>query len=76
MCAAGQRVDGFHGGSARPLSANCCAIACRALDGRAFRLLNVLDNFDREGLGTEVDFSLPAERVTAIVGKTISQIVV
>ena len=32
-------------------------------DGRAFRLLNVLDDFNREGLGIEVDFSLPAERV-------------
>ena len=30
--------------------------------GRAFRLLNVLDNFNREGSGIEVDFSLPAER--------------
>ena len=30
---------------------------------RAFRLLNVLDDFNREGLGIEVDFSLPAERV-------------
>ena len=32
-------------------------------DGRAFRLLNVLDDFNRDGLGIEVDFSLPAERV-------------
>jgi putative transposase len=32
-------------------------------DGRTFRLLNVLDDFNREGLGIEVDFSLPAERV-------------
>ena len=32
-------------------------------DGRAFRLLNVLDDFNREGLGIEMDFSLPAERV-------------
>ena len=32
-------------------------------DGRAFRLLNVLDDYSREGLGIEVDFSLPAERV-------------
>lgn len=32
-------------------------------DGRQFRLLNVLDDFNREGLGIEVDFSLPAERV-------------
>lgn len=32
-------------------------------DGRQFRPLNVLDDFNREGLGIEVDFSLPAERV-------------
>ncbi len=50
-------------------------MADRLEDGRAFRLLNVLDDFNREGLGIEVDFSLPAERVTPIVGKTISQIV-
>lgn len=31
-------------------------------DGRSFRLFNVLDDFNREGLGIEVDFSLPAER--------------
>jgi putative transposase len=38
-------------------------MADRLDDGRAFRLLNVLDDFNREGLGIEVDFSLPAERV-------------
>ena len=32
-------------------------------DGRSFRLFNVLDDFNREGLDIEVDFSLPAERV-------------
>ncbi len=36
---------------------------CRAMDGRSIRTLNILDDFSREGLGTEVDFSLPAERV-------------
>lgn len=36
---------------------------CRAVVGRTFRLLNVLNDFSREGLGIEVDFSLPAERV-------------
>ena len=29
-------------------------------DGRSLRTLNVLDDFNREGLGIEVDFSLPA----------------
>lgn len=38
-------------------------MADRLGDGRAFRLLNVLGDFNREGLGIEVDFSLPAERV-------------
>ena len=32
-------------------------------DSRCFRLFNVIDDFNREGLGIEVDFSLPAERV-------------
>ena len=32
-------------------------------DGRTFRLFNVLDNFNREGLGIESDFSLPLVRV-------------
>ncbi|ACM01405.1 Hypothetical Protein RSKD131_1545 [Cereibacter sphaeroides KD131] len=38
-------------------------MADRLADGRQFRLLNVLDEFNREGLGIEADFSLPAERV-------------
>ena len=32
-------------------------------DGRSFRTFNVLDDFNREGLGIEVDFSLPSARV-------------
>ena len=40
-------------------------------DGRAFRLLNVLDDFNREGLGIAVDFSLPAERVTRSLSHVI-----
>lgn len=32
-------------------------------DHRTFRLFNVLDDFNREGLGIEVDFSLTAVRV-------------
>ena len=50
-------------------------MADRLGDGRAFRLLDVLDDFNREGLGIEVDFSLPAERVIPIVGKMIPRIV-
>jgi putative transposase len=33
------------------------------IDGRGFRTFNVIDDFNREGLGIEVDFSLPAARV-------------
>lgn len=41
----------------------------QAVDGRAFRLLNVLDDFNREGLGIEVDFSLPANGLfAALIG--------
>ena len=32
-------------------------------DGRSVRLFNVIDDFNREGLGIEVDFALPSERV-------------
>jgi putative transposase len=46
-------------------------MADRLGDGRAFRLLNVLDDFNREGLGMEVDFSLPAERVIRSLNRII-----
>ena len=32
-------------------------------DGRSFRLFNVIDDFNRQGLGIEADLSLPASRV-------------
>ena len=35
----------------------------RLEDGRTFRLLNVIDVFNRECLAIEVDFSLPGDRV-------------
>jgi len=35
--------------------------------GRAFRTLNILDDFNREALWIEVDVSLPAERVTRVL---------
>lgn len=31
-------------------------------DGRSLRMLNVLDDFNRQGLAMEVDISLPAAR--------------
>ncbi|XVN75130.1 IS3 family transposase ISXac2 [Oligella sp. MSHR50489EDL] len=40
-------------------------------DGRSLRLFNVIDDFNREGLGIEVDFSLPAERVTRVLDQII-----
>ena len=39
-------------------------------DGRSYRLLNVIDDFNREGLAIEADFSLPTERVI----RTLEQI--
>ena len=46
-------------------------MADRLEDMRAFRLLNVVDDFNREGLGIEVDFSLSAERVTRSLDRII-----
>lgn len=40
-------------------------------DGRSFRLLNVIDDFNREALGIEVDFSLPSERVIRALNQII-----
>ena len=40
-------------------------------DGRSIRLLNIIDDFNREGLGIEVDFSLPAERVIRALEQVI-----
>jgi len=42
-------------------------------DGRKFRLLNILDDFNREGLEIEVDFSLPALRVIRTLERIIEQ---
>ena len=40
-------------------------------DGRSIRLFNVIDDFNREGLCIDVDFSLPAERVIRSVEQVI-----
>ena len=40
-------------------------------DGRKFRTLNVLDDYNREGLSIEVDFSLPAVRVVRSLNRII-----
>lgn len=47
-------------------------MADRLEDVGQFRLLNVLDGFNREALGIEVDFSLPAERVIRSVPECVS----
>ena len=41
------------------------------VDGRAYRLLNVIDDFNREGLGVEIDFSLPTLRVIRALEQVI-----
>ncbi len=41
-------------------------------DGRSFRLFNVIDDFNREALGIEVDFSLPSERVIRVLNQIIA----
>ncbi len=41
-------------------------------DGRCYRLFNVIDDFNREGLVIEVDFSLPAERVIRALDQVIA----
>jgi transposase InsO family protein len=41
-------------------------------DGRTFRLFNVIDDFNREAIGMEIDFSLPSERVIRELKQIIS----
>ncbi len=41
------------------------------VDGRSFRILNVLDDFNREGLAMDVDISLPATRVIRSLDQVI-----
>ena len=40
--------------------------------GRTFRLFNVIDDYNREALGIEIDFSLPSERVIRELKQIIS----
>ena len=42
-------------------------------DGRRFRTLNVVEDWNREVLGIEVDFSLPATRVVALLTTLVSR---
>lgn len=41
-------------------------------DGRSIRLFNVVDDFNREALEIDVDFSLPSERVTRALNQIIA----
>jgi putative transposase len=41
-------------------------------DERSIRLFNVIDDFNREALGIEIDFSLPSERVIRALKQIIS----
>lgn len=40
-------------------------------DGRSYRLFNVIDDYNREGLGIDVDISLPATRVILSLDRII-----
>jgi len=44
-------------------------------DGRSFRLLNIIDDFNREGLAIEVDFSLPQNVLFARSIKLLNSVV-
>jgi putative transposase len=41
-------------------------------DGRTFRLFNVIDDYNREAIGMEADYSLPAEREIRELNQMIS----
>jgi putative transposase len=43
------------------------------VDGRKFRLFNVMDDFNRESLAIEVDTSLPSLRVIRVLEKLITE---
>lgn len=42
-------------------------------DGRWYRTLNVIDDFNREGLAIEVDHSLPSARVTRVLDQVAEE---
>lgn len=63
----------------QPLVVPVAANVCRSLDftsdvltdGRRFRTLNVLDEYNRQLLGVEIDFSLPAARVVQVLTRLV-----
>ncbi|MGQ9427659.1 IS3 family transposase [Gilvimarinus sp. F26214L] len=58
-----------------PAAINCCwsmdFMHDQLEDGRSYRLFNVIDVYNREGLAIEVDFSLPATRVIRALDQII-----
>ncbi len=46
-------------------------MADQLADGRTFRTLNILNDFNREVLTIEVDFSLPLESVVRVLNQVI-----
>jgi len=42
-------------------------------DGRSYRTLNVIDDFNRESLAIEVDHSLPSERVVRVLDRVAEE---
>jgi putative transposase len=58
-----------------PVAANVCwsldFTSDVLTDGRRFRTLNVLDDYNRQLLGVEIDFSLPAVRVVQLLTRLV-----
>lgn len=65
----------------RPLPKATACNQCWSLDftsdnltgGRKFRTLNVVDDYNREALGIEVDYSLPARRVIRLLDQLVER---
>ncbi|GAB3997519.1 hypothetical protein GCM10028807_42940 [Spirosoma daeguense] len=65
----------------KPLPKATACNQCWSLDftsdsltgGRKFRTLNVVDDYNREALGVEVDYSLPAPRVTRLLDRLVER---
>jgi putative transposase len=61
----------------QPLSVPDLANICWSVDfmsdalygGQRFRTFNVVDDFNREGLGIEIDINLPAQRITRVLDR-------
>ena len=47
------------------------SMADQLWNGKSFRTLNIIDDFNREGLAIDVDFSLPAARVVRSLNQVI-----